>query len=102
MLKHYSDSSLKLTQSLLSIVGHDDAVYLVSKILQWRWHPDSQAVQLLIQWEGLPEPSWEPLATIAVDVRQRVQRFCDKHWHAREAQQLRISAIAAGLSAPKK
>ena len=102
MLKHYSDSNLKLTQSLLSIVGHDDAVYLVSKILQWRWQPESQEVQLLIQWEGLPEPSWEPLATMAVDVRQRVQRFCDKHWHVRGAQQLRRSAIAAGLSAPKK
>jgi len=79
VLKRYCDSSLRVTQDLLSVVKHDDAVYLVKRILEWRVHPETMELQLLIEWDGLLSASWEPLQTMAEDVPQRVQQFCDQH-----------------------
>ena len=101
-LKMYADNSLRVTQSLLSMVKHDDAVYLVKRILEWRYHPELAEVQLLVEWDGLLNTSWEPFATLAEDVPQRVQRFCDQHWKDPGTAALRREAKRCGLNAPRR
>ena len=101
-LKLYADNSLKVTQSLLSMVKHDDAVYLVKRILEWRYHSELAEVQLLVEWDGLLNTSWEPFATLAEDVPQRVQRFCDQHWKDQGTAALRREAKRCGLNAPRR
>ena len=95
-MRTYRDRYFGVTEELKSQIMHDDAVYLVQDLLQWRQN-DVGDVEVEVQWVGLDQSSFEPFATLAQDVPARLKAFCDRWGPVRGAAPLRAARTAAGL-----
>ena len=71
-------------------------MYLVQDLLQWRLN-DMGEVEVEVQWEGLDHTSYEPFASLAQDVPERVRAFCDRWTPVRGSAPLKAAQRAAGL-----
>ena len=70
-IKSYADSQLVVSPQLLAFVAHCGRGYIVEAIVDHKLRP----AQLLVRWEGFPEPSWEPLATVFHDTPVTVRQY---------------------------
>ena len=95
-MRIYRDRYFSVTEELKSQLIHDDAVSLVQDLLQWRLN-DMGEVEVEVQWEGLDHTSYEPFASLAQDVPERVRAFCDRWTPVRGSAPLKAAQRAAGL-----
>jgi hypothetical protein len=76
LIQKYSDKKLEVTEDLRLQLAHDDQEYFqVESVMNWR--RSGRSVELLVNWLGFDEPSWEPMEQLAKDVPQLVKEFVE-------------------------
>ena len=77
-LRFYSDSTLNVTEELLTYVQNSADVYQVDRLLDIR--PSERSYDVLVHWLGFSEKerSWEPIEQLYEDVPLTLQNFLEQ------------------------
>ncbi|OWY97113.1 hypothetical protein PHMEG_00032440 [Phytophthora megakarya] len=79
-LKFYADSKLDITEEILEHVASQGINMAVDGFKNHRWNSSMKYYEVLVSWKGLEsvEDSWEPLKSLATEVRVLVGQYIVK------------------------
>ena len=93
-LKRYADSSLSVTEELLTTIAHNDLQFQkIEKMLNLRYSKEEEHFELQCKRVGFDyeDPTWEPLDILREDVPKMLDAFLSKFPNKRLAKQARAS-----------
>jgi hypothetical protein len=78
-LRFYSDAALEVSAELLDHIAHNNSGFDIQALRNLRYDPETKSYCVEVSWLGFDEAenTWEPLANLAEDVPELVERLLE-------------------------